>query len=1044
MTRLFIKVLLALPLLTTFSIWAEPTVNIGVLSFRSAEKTTQQWQPLASYLSEELNRKVNISNYTHQDLEAAILKYQLDVVITNPAHYVFLQHHSKLSSPLATKVTTLNNYELDAFGGVIFTRSDSGASSSLADLNNAHIAVSSINAFGGYIMQAYEMTSAGLVEPQLDNLLITGAPHDRVVNAVLSNKADVGFVRTGVLESLVRDGKLDFTDIHIINQQNLPNYPLATSTHLYPEWPVAVTLRVDDALAQDLTIALLSLKESSSVSTQTLSYNFSTPKNYAEVEKLLQTMRVKPFDTYSPISLRDLWRHYASWIITVLLLSIVLISAGLRLIIQNKLIRSNEKKRQISQQQLEYAINGAQLGYWDWNYQTGEHYVNDRWLSMLGLTREDINNDVSDWEALIHPEDKQYMLDTVQAHIQSGESYAADFRMRHRDEYWVWIEGSGAVVEYDYKTREPLRLCGTHQDISQRKLTEKQLHRSSQVFNHSHESILITDQDFLIIDVNPAFLTITGYNREDVIGQNPFTLFSINDNQTIYNEILHKLMTQSLWQGELWTRKKNGDLFAQQLSYTSIQDENGLIINYIGMFTDITSTKRHQEKLEFIANYDALTGLPNRNLFIDRFHQAIAHSNRTQQQLAVCFLDLDNFKPVNDNFGHEIGDQLLIEVAQRIQDNIRDEDTVSRQGGDEFTLLLNDIQSFEECEHTLKRIHQSLSAPIIIDDIQHRISASSGITLYPIDDSDIDTLLRHADHAMYQSKQLGRNRYHLFNPQHDQELTYKHQLLHDIEQAFHDQQFELYYQPKINMLTGEVFGVEALIRWSHPEKGLIPPLEFLPIIESTELEIIIGDWVIEQALHQLEEWQEQYINLEVSVNIASHHLQSTTFIEKLKATLAEFPTVNSHSLQLEILESSALGDLTATRKTIRSCLHDLGVYIALDDFGTGYSSLTHLRNLPVNTIKIDQSFVRDMLEDVNDYVIIDSVIALSASFGRSVIAEGVETTEQGQMLIEMGCHLAQGYAISRPLPVKQFNNWLSNYQPNTEWINYKQTNSSQA
>ncbi len=1009
-------------------------LKVGVLSFRPHTQTTQNWQPVAKYLSEQLERKVKIYSYSSQELELAIKQSQLDVVITNPAHYIMLKHRNNLSPPLVTQVNTTEQSLLDSFAGVIFTRSDTKTISSLNDLQERVIAVSNIDSLGGYIAQLYEFKSAGLPTPSKYNLLATGISHDSVVDAVLTYKAEAGFIRSGVIEAMVKEGTLDLSQVKIVNKQQLSSYPLLVSTRLYPEWPVSVTSRVDDDLAHHITIALLSQHSHDQALIKEQLYSFSTPKNYDGVEKVLRSLHIAPFDVRPTIRLIDLWHQYAVWIVPIILLSLIIIGAGVKLLIQNKRIKRNEARSLITQQQLEYAVNGAQLGYWDWNYQTGSQYVNDRWLTMLGLTQQDINNHITDWENLIHPDDKQYMINTVQDHIKNGQAYVADFRMKHRDGHWVWIQGSGAVVEYDYKTKEPLRLCGTHQDISERKSSEEQLKLSAQVFEHSQEGIAITDPNQLIVDINPAFTTITGYSKGEVIGKHPSILFPNKTAEHTFEDIILTVHTHGTWQGELWKKKKNGDLFANLLSVSRIQDERGIITNYIAMFTDITANKQHQEKLEFIANYDALTGLPNRNLFVERFHQAIAHSQQTQHQLAVCFLDLDNFKPVNDNFGHEVGDQLLIEVAQRITDNIRAEDTVSRQGGDEFTLLLNDILSYEECEQTMKRIHDSLSDPIIIDNVQHRISASSGITLYPVDDSDIDTLLRHADHAMYQSKQLGRNRYYLFNPMHDREITYKHQIMHDIENAIERNQFELYYQPKVNMLTGEVFGAEALIRWNHPDKGLLPPAEFLPIIVDTELEIRLGDWVISHALKQLLSWQQQGIKLQVSVNIASHHLHSKTFSHDLEKHLSKFPTVDSHSLQLEILESSALGDLKAVRKTLRSCLHDLGVHVALDDFGTGYSSLTHLRSLPVNTIKIDQSFVRDMLEDTNDYAIIDSVIALSDSFGRTVIAEGVETTDHGIMLISMGCYLAQGFAISRPLVVDQFVTWLENYQPNTEWL----------
>ena len=562
----------------------------------------------------------------------------------------------------------------------------------------------------------------------------------------------------------------------------------------------------------------------------------------------------------------------------------------------------------------------------------------------------------------------------------------------------------------------------------------EKLKLSARVFSDTHEGITITDADMNIFEVNPAFCEITGYSRDEVIGKNPRILSSGKQSPEFYQAMWQQIDEKGHWQGEVWNRKKEGELYAELLTISVLKDELDKAVNYVGVFTDITISKKQQEQLSLMAHYDVLTGLPNRALFVDRFTQAIAHSKRTNYQLAVCFLDLDNFKPVNDNYGHEIGDRLLIEVAKRITAHIREEDTVSRQGGDEFALLLNDIESFAQCEQTLQRIHHALAQPFLIDDYPHKITASSGVTLYPHDEGDIDTLLRHADQAMYQAKLEGKHRYHLFNPEHDQRTIQKHHQLDEIEQALANNEFQLYYQPKVNMRTGDVYGAEALIRWIHPEKGLIPPLDFLPLIDSTDLELQLGDWVINQALQQMDSWLAQGIKLEVSVNIASHHLQSDSFFINLEAALARYPAIDSHYFQLEILESSALSDLHAISSIIKTCQDALGINIALDDFGTGYSSLTHLRNLTANTIKIDQSFVRDMLDDPDDYTIIDGVIGLADSFSRNVIAEGVETTEHGLMLLMMGCEDVQGYGISRPMPATDFPEWLSAYTPNQEWL----------
>jgi len=573
--------------------------------------------------------------------------------------------------------------------------------------------------------------------------------------------------------------------------------------------------------------------------------------------------------------------------------------------------------------------------------------------------------------------------------------------------------------------------------ISGRHFTDtEKLQLSANVFQHAHEGIMLINNTEKVIDVNPTFTEITGYNKEDIIGKSIRVLSSERHDDFFHNDRWNQLRTLGQWQGEVWNRKKNGELYAELLTISSVNDDQGIHSYYVGLFSDITLHKEQQTALEMMAHYDVLTGLPNRVLFADRSKQAFAHSKRSNTLLAICFLDIDHFKQINDTFGHQIGDLLITEVAKRIQSAMREENTVSRLGGDEFTLLLNDLSSNTDCELAIQRILDALAKPFLIDEYPINITVSCGITVFPTDNENLDTLIRHADQAMYKAKLSGRNQYQFFDLTNDLHTSQKHLQLQEIQNALITQEFRLYYQPKVNMKTGEVFGLEALIRWYHPEKGIIYPLDFLPIIEGTDLELQVGDWVINEALSQLQQWLNMGYSLEVSVNISSYHLQSPKFIELLRLALSCYPFINPNNLQLEILESSALGDLSKVSQTLQTCQQALGVKIALDDFGTGYSSLTHLRNLRSQVIKIDQSFVRDILDDPNDYMIVDGVIGLTKSFGQEPIAEGVETTDHGIMLLSLGCTNAQGYGIAKPMPSHKFLDWLFAYVPNSEWITF--------
>jgi|GEM_PF-547975 len=451
-----------------------------------------------------------------------------------------------------------------------------------------------------------------------------------------------------------------------------------------------------------------------------------------------------------------------------------------------------------------------------------------------------------------------------------------------------------------------------------------------------------------------------------------------------------------------------------------------------GIQYDITAIKEREAELDRIAHYDPLTGIPNRVLLADRLHQALTLARRNGTALAVCFLDLDGFKPVNDNLGHAAGDRLLAEVARRLQATVRGGDTVARVGGDEFVLLLAGMANLDEYETTLHRILQVVSAPIPIGNHVASVSVSIGIALYPMDDADPEILLRHADQAMYEAKQTGRNKFIFFNPDQEDAARRHRVWLREIARGLANDEFELHYQPKVNMRLGRVFGLEALIRWRHPEKGLLQPKEFLPLIEDNDLIIALGGWVIDRALTQIGAWHRQGLDLSVSVNIAPRHLQQEDFLDRLQHSLAEHPDAPPGKLEIEIVDTAALADTELVAKRIDGCRF-LEVHFALDDFGTGYSSLIYLKKLSVQTLKIDQSFVRDILVDHNDLAIVEGVIELAEIFDRQVIAVGVETTEHGILLLNMGCELAQGYGIAQPMPASDIDSWLRNWRPDPAW-----------
>jgi len=581
-------------------------------------------------------------------------------------------------------------------------------------------------------------------------------------------------------------------------------------------------------------------------------------------------------------------------------------------------------------------------------------------------------------------------------------------------------------------------IVGVIHDITQRQKNEEKLKRAASVFIHAHEGIMITDASATITEVNHSFSRITGYSSEEVLGKNPRIFQSGRHSSEFYAEMWGKLLTQGYWDGEIWNRRKNGEIYPLMLTISAVKNEEGVVQHYVCLYSDITSMKEYQDQLEHIAHFDLLTNLPNRALLADRLSQAMFQCNRHQQSLAVLFVDLDGFKQVNDTNGHDIGDELLIAISVRMKEALREGDSLARIGGDEFVAVLTDLTSLESAEPVLKRLLLAASKPVTIDGLILNVSASIGVTFYPEDNVDADQLMRHADQAMYVAKESGKNRYHIFDTAKDDALKAQRDSLQAIQDGIDKQQFLLHYQPKVDMLKDKVIGVEALIRWQHPERGLLEPIEFMPVIESSYIIVKLGEWVIDSALAQISEWQKAGLNLPVStsVNIAAVQLQQHDFIEKLANIIAAHPDVDPSYLQLEVMETSSLYDVNHVSAIMNGCMA-LGVDFALDDFGTGYSPLVYLRRLPASMIKIDQSFVQNMLSDKDDLAIVEGVIALAKSFKRDVIAEGVETIQHGAVLLQLGCHLAQGFGIARPMSAADIPAWVSNWKADASWQSVK-------
>ena len=548
--------------------------------------------------------------------------------------------------------------------------------------------------------------------------------------------------------------------------------------------------------------------------------------------------------------------------------------------------------------------------------------------------------------------------------------------------------------------------------------------RISAIAFETHEALIITDCHPKILRVNKAFEKITGYTSEEVIGQNPNLLKGERKPVTFYEEMWGAIFRDGQWSGEMLDRRKNGEVFPAWLTITGVADSDGTLTHYVGSFFDITERKKAEQDIHQLAFYDPLTKLPNRRLLLDRLQHALASSARSGRYGAIMFIDLDNFKTINDTKGHECGDILLIEAAKRLQSCVREGDTVARLGGDEFVVMLEDIKG--EVKHAAaladdvgEKILAALNRPYIVKEHELHSTASIGINMFVDRSSSADELLKYADIAMYQAKAAGRNALRFFDPEMQTILEARTTLEADLHQALAGQQFELYYQAQVDD-TGRIHGAEALVRWIHPQRGMVPPTQFIPIAEESSLILDIGQWVLETACRQLALWSndEQKSGLVIAVNVSAQQFKLRDFVEKVATTMSEHH-VDPSRLKLELTESVVLDDL-ADIVTKMHALKALGVGLSMDDFGTGYSSLSYLKLLPLNQLKIDRSFVNDIATDPSDAIMVRTIIDMAHNFRLSVIAEGVETEAQLAFLRQHGCMMYQGYLFSKPVHIEDF------------------------
>ncbi len=766
-------------------------------------------------------------------------------------------------------------------------------------------------------------------------------------------------------------------------------------------------------LSVALIISLL-IVSSASVAKTTESQNQVTlntkPIQSIPLEKITSGYAKNGHDT---LEKDDLARYLLPSIILILVISL---SYSIHRIKISKFALHTREDR------MRHALDGTNSGLWDWNIEDNILFLSRRFETMLGYAPGEIGNSILHLKEYIHPKDFTLVRMKLQEHLK-GESaiFESEHRFKHKNGDWIWVYGRGKIVNRD-ATNKPTRMVGTQTDISERKKAEEQLRQTALVFETIAEAVIICDENNRIISVNQSFSDITGYTKDEVIGADPRILQSGKHDADFYNKMWGSIINSGAWQGEIWNRKKDGEIYPEWLSIATIRGPYGNIDRYIAVFSDITKRKEDEELIRYQANYDALTELPNRHLLLDRLGFELQRAKRENTLVALMFIDLDRFKPINDTYGHMVGDQLLWEVSKRLTNHVRESDMVARLGGDEFTIILPNIADISEVEHMTSRILNEIDHPFDLNGRELFISASIGITIYPDDGTDISTLMTNADNAMYRAKDDGRNTFCFYTAEMNDHAKEMLRIENDLHHAIQKNELVPYFQPILDICTGEVVAAEVLLRWRHPELGIIMPESFIPITEAAGLIVHIGKWLLEVVCCQVMRWRSQGINLQrICVNISGRQLRDS--LQYIIENALKSSGLEPECLELEVIETALLEE-NKHNVNILNNLYEMGIRLSIDDFGTGYSSLSYLKKYPFDVLKINRSFISGLPNNKDDSTLVNTMISMAHELDLEIVAEGVETQKQFDYLLNQGCNMAQGFYFTKPIPANKFEKWL--------------------
>ncbi|WP_343575737.1 EAL domain-containing protein [Pseudomonas sp.] len=661
---------------------------------------------------------------------------------------------------------------------------------------------------------------------------------------------------------------------------------------------------------------------------------------------------------------------------------------------------------------LALALEASELGLWDWNLLTDEVH-HSHLEEIFGITQDAVKSVRNDLRPRLHPDDLPLLRRALVEHLKGRtDGYRIEYRVRHADGHWVWVEDRGRAMERD-ALGQVTRMVGTRCDISARKLREEEQRLAATVFEAASEGIIILDPNYRLLALNEAFTRLTGYRREELLGRNVSRLMGSAETLRRYQAIRTELECQGTWQGELIETRKNGELYPQWLQLNVVRDGRGQVTHVVGFFADLTARRDAEERLRYLSHYDELTGLANRTLFKERLHEASQRARQEGRTAALLLIDLDRFKLLNDSLGHEVADQLLRQMSRRMTQTVPEADTIARLSGNEFAVLIDSYASLAALARLSSRLLAKLRTPMTVGGHELVISASVGISLLPDNAWEISALMSQANMAMQHAKHLGGNTFQFFTDNLQACTLERLQLETRLRKAIDEGQLDVHYQPKLNLANERLDSAEALVRWCHPEMGMVPPGDFIGLAEETGLIGAIGEFVLRRACQQARAWQLQGHELRVSVNLSVHQLRTGNLVDLVRTVLEE-TGLPSHLLELELTESQLLDNVESVTTTFRQ-LREMGVKLAIDDFGTGYSSLSYLKRFPVDYVKIDQTFIRDLSQQGEDAAITRAIIAMAHSLELKVVAEGVEQAEQLRFLRAHHCDEIQGFLISPPL-----------------------------